>query len=848
MSNYAYVPVTALCCYAFLLFAFMAAKKNKLTNSFMLVLFSSILWVGGSFCMRMLLWPGTDFWYNISIFGLMTLSFSFFNFAYAFTGSESHFMRRIWLVVFLVIGGLNAFTGVFLAPPEMVPLAGGGFNFVYTFTWRVSFLFLACALMLGNMLVILIRYGKQDALRRRQFTPIMAGVLCIFFGQMGIMLPFFHGFPVDIVSGVVNVACMFYALYRRHLFKLTLLVSKGSCYAIAALLSVAVFSYAIRPIQHFIETRMPFAWAQYDVILIALVFMAFTVGVYYVMKRFIDRVFIKDEILRADTLKEFSHTVSRSLRIDEILEEMVAIIQKTIPVRHIYVCLCNHDGSEYTTAYSSSPLDRHDFTLKANNPIVSWLSETNECLLMSDFRRVVAYKSMWEGEKRQFESRNIECVVPIQHDGSLIGIVLLSGKERNAHFNYDDISFLASVNSISSIAVKNSKLYEKAFMEARTDELTGLLNRKYFYEVLQEEYDKAPNDALALVIINIDDFKLYNQLYGNKEGDLALQAVARIIKASVGQNGFVSRYSGKEFAIILPGYDTLRAKTLAETIRRQILAMNKCASDYALKVLTVSSGICAIPYAASNIKQLVDNADMAVFQVKRNGKNAIMVYSAGVERNDKDARLAEEGDMKESVYSGYASTIYALTAAIDTKDHYTFNHSKNVAYYASALAAAYGMNQESIEIVREAALLHDIGKIGVPEHILNKPGRLTEEEFEAMKQHVENSVGIIRHLPSLDYVIPAVIGHHERVDGKGYPRRISGEDIPLSARILCIADSFDAMISLRAYKQAYPVSYALQEMEAQAGRQFDRRLVMLFIQLVQDGTIRPIIKETEQEA
>ncbi len=150
------------------------------------------------------------------------------------------------------------------------------------------------------------------------------------------------------------------------------------------------------------------------------------------------------------------------------------------------------------------------------------------------------------------------------------------------------------------------------------------------------------------------------------------------------------------------------------------------------------------------------------------------------------------------------------------------------------------MNKESVAIIEEAALLHDIGKIGIPEHILNKPGRLEVEEYEIMKEHVENSIGIIRHLPSLDYVIPAVIGHHERWDGRGYPRRISGEDIPLAARILCIADSFDAMVSKRSYKDAYSTERAIGIVRNEAGRQFDPQLAELFVTLVENGTINVI--------
>ena len=376
-------------------------------------------------------------------------------------------------------------------------------------------------------------------------------------------------------------------------------------------------------------------------------------------------------------------------------------------------------------------------------------------------------------------------------------------------------------------------------MEARIDELTGLLNRKYFYETLEEEVEKNKHLSLSLLMVSIDDFKLYNQLYGTEEGDKALKYVAAVLQACVGENGYVARYNGKEFAVILPQFDILAAKNMANNIRQQIMDINKQnrGQMYRQKALTASVGICAIPYAASNMKQLMDNADMALYQAKHTGKNKVMIYSIG-EAEDSRMMQTESGTgYREGIYSEYASTIYALTAAIDTKDHYTFSHSKNVAEYSTKLAQAYGLNKESVAIIEEAALLHDIGKIGIPEHILNKPGRLAADEYEVMKEHVENSIGIIRHLPSLDYVIPAVIGHHERWDGRGYPRRIAGEDIPLSARILCIADSFDAMVSRRSYKDAYDTERALSIVRNEAGRQFDPQLAELFVTLVENGTI-----------
>ena len=169
-----------------------------------------------------------------------------------------------------------------------------------------------------------------------------------------------------------------------------------------------------------------------------------------------------------------------------------------------------------------------------------------------------------------------------------------------------------------------------------------------------------------------------------------------------------------------------------------------------------------------------------------------------------------------------------------------------MAYYATELARNLGMNEDVVEIIRQAALLHDVGKIGIPEDILSKPTRLTAAEYEIMQGHVEASIGIIRHLPSLDYVIPAVLGHHERYDGQGYPRKISGEDIPSTARILCIADSFDAITSRRCYKDACSLERAKRILQEEAGKQFDPAMVKVFVQCLEDGRISQIQGEYEE--
>jgi diguanylate cyclase (GGDEF)-like protein/putative nucleotidyltransferase with HDIG domain len=843
MDNYLIVPVIALLCYALLFLTFLAAKKNQMINAFLLVLGAMILWTGGSLCMRLLLWPSVKFWYDASILGLTLLPFSFLNFVYKYAETGSKLAIRLWAPIMAIINIINIMTGFFLKAPRPVLTVTGKPAFLYDYSWPVVLLFLICATALIQMFYILLKFSRQNRQVRKQFNPIITGILLMFAGHIMLFIPAFRGFPTDILSGIINAIFMFYALYKRNLFQLKLIMSRGSCYAISAGISYGIFMNLAGPLRQSINRNFKINTDE-TILIIAFIISLSTAIIYYVMKRFFDKIFVRDEILQAESLKEFSMNITKSLNVQEIMQELADVIQKAIAVKGVYICIADQQEN-FTVVHSSNPLGMKKITIRRDNPLVAWLQNHNECILIKDFKRTLEYKTLWENEKVQLATMGIECVVPLRDENGIIGMILLSEKEKKAGFTYKDISFLDSVNSMGSIAVKNSKLFEKVYMEARTDELTGLLNRKYFYEVLQQEYEKNKNGSLALIILNIDDFKLYNQLYGNKEGDIALQNIARIISASVGSNGHVARYSGKEFAIILPSYDVFMAKNLAETIRKQIMNMNKREADYALKMLTVSGGICSIPYSASNVRQLIDHADMAIYTVKHNGKNAIMIYSGS------DYKLVKKGkekpEHKESIYSEYASTIYALTAAIDTKDHYTFNHSRNVAYYATELAYAYGMNEDCVEIVREAALLHDVGKIGIPEQILNKPGRLTEEEYEIVKGHVENSIGIIRHLPSLDYVIPAVIGHHERYDGNGYPRRIAGEDIPVAARILSIADAFDAMISMRPYKEPLTISTALTIIEEQAGLQFDPKLARIFIDLVQKGSIKVCDEESAEQ-
>ena len=827
MSGYSWISIISLFCYMFLFLTFLAAKKTKrVIYSFMTLLVVMILWNGGSLCMRLQLWPSVNLWHHVSLLGMLLLPVAYYRFVLDFLEEKSGW-RNFWLVYYLILFGINCFTGFFVPLPEVV-IQHGSAQFLYHYRWPIYVLFFFVLLTVLQLILIIRRHCKGNRIALQQLAPVICGIGILLLGHMLATLTIFAGLPLDILSGVVNALFLFYALYKKQLFRMTVLLSKTTYCVLALILGVIIFSNFALSIQRFFMETLNVEY-MHSMIIIAVAFVVVIALLYFIINVSFDAIFVRTEQQQSEMLARFGEEITHMLSVEEILQGLSDTIQDAINVDRLFVFIRDIDGN-FRIEHTPNPLEEKNFYIRGDHPIVSYFQTHIGCVVLQDFSRTTLYRSMWEKEKKLFKSLNIDCFAPLMSENELIGLVTLAEKKDRKAYQANDLNFLQSISAICAVAVKNAYTYEKAIEDARKDELTGLINRKFFFELLDREFDRFKDTALSLCLLNIDDFKLYNQLYGTQEGNMALQKVAGILRSSINDNSYAARIGGKEFALILPGYDIYSAKCLTENITAQIGEINSSSTGESVSRLTVSAGICAAPYMASSSKELFKNADTAVYTVKRSGKNAVLMYSAEIYRRELTQKY-------KSGYGEHASTIYALTAAVDTKDHYTFQHSQNVAYYASELAKAAGMDADLVEIVKEAGLLHDIGKIGVREDILNKPGKLTAEEYEIMKGHVENAVNIIRYLPSLDYVIPTVLSHHERYDGRGYPRRLAGEEIPIMGRILGVADAFDAITSVRTYKDANPPSAAIRILKSEAGKQFDPHLVEIFCELVESGKL-----------
>ncbi|NLD18962.1 MAG: diguanylate cyclase [Clostridiales bacterium] len=823
------IPLIAVLCNIFLLFTLMTAKKDRSIYAFMGLLVAFILWTGGSFFMRSQVFPGTIFWWQVSLSGIFMVPYLYFLLVSAYTEQKGSFLKIILGLGTLLMVVLNWFN-VFMTSPEINVIEN---SISSNYSTKLASIFpVVLTLVIFACIYKLVRNSiKNNSIAVSYMVPLLVGVVILMAGVALNIIPELQSLPSDTMACAVNAFCIYYAFYKKRFYALSQITSKGSMYIVSLMITgmslAAIYDSAEAFISsHFgnINVSAPF--------IITIFCSAIAILIFVLMNKLHDGLFVREQLHKENLVHTFSGAVNSTLKTDDILLMFTDLVREEVAAEHIYICMYNSSAEAYVSTECAQALE-HPLNFKADHPLIKKLQETGFGLLYSDFQKTNAYKSMWELEKNLLTSINATYILPFKGDDKLIGLVIFSEKGNNKPYSYSEINFLESVVSVASIAIKNASLYQTLEREAQLDPLTGLLNRRAINKTLEAKFfEKA--SPITFVLVNLDDFSLYNELYGNDEGDQMLKNVASMLENVFGPDSIISRYGGKEFAVLLPYCDVYTAKMKTEQVRDALSDYIENNDERIKKFLTFSAGICSYPSVAANSTQLLSYTNMAVFQIKQHGKNKIEIYSSPNEYAD-NSKDADNRTIQE-----LTSTIYALTAAIDAKDHYTFNHSQCVSEYASALASNAAIQKDNIEIIKQAGLLHDIGKIGIPDAILTKSGKLAPEEFSIMRQHVERSIEMIRHLPSLDYVIPAVLGHHERFDGKGYPRGISGEDIPVSARCLSIADSFDAMVSKRSYKKEMPLEDALLEIERNLGTQFDPQLGRTFIDLVRNKIINVI--------
>jgi len=380
---------------------------------------------------------------------------------------------------------------------------------------------------------------------------------------------------------------------------------------------------------------------------------------------------------------------------------------------------------------------------------------------------------------------------------------------------------LEAIADLAVVACHNAEVYAHVRTAASTDALTGLLNHGAMQVRVREEISRAARDGAALccVLIDLDDFKRVNDELGHPAGDALLRRVADALLAEVRPYDQVARYGGDEFVIVLPATGEDEARQVAERVRDRVRSGVPTGRDGKIGNCSIGVSAWEPPMSADD---LLAAADRALLLAKRTGKGRVAVANPDLE--EELVRLQQD--------EGSPAAVQALAAAIEARDNYMHGHSEQVARLATGVALLLGLTSDAVERVGHGALLHDLGKLAIPQQILQKGGELDDSEWEVLAEHPVIGERILRRIPQLAPIAPIVRHEHEHWDGSGYPDGLAGGQIPIGSRIVLACDAYGAMTTERPYRAALTSAQAVDELRARSGTQFDPQIIVALLDLL----------------
>ena len=482
-------------------------------------------------------------------------------------------------------------------------------------------------------------------------------------------------------------------------------------------------------------------------------------------------------------------------------------------------------------------LKGHRGVSEQNLPRISSLKFTKEDLLKMPKREApeISFSELSRDATLRLVSAEIQgdqarsfASVPFFGKGGLRGVIVVGNRGQHG-FSQDDMELLAAVGRQIRAGLENAVLSQEVARFATIDRLTGLYNQSYFQERLEEEVARSSRYGLefSVIMTDLDGFEAYVTRRGYVAGNEIIRMLGTSVRGCIRAVDMACRYGGSKFAVILPHTDLDGAQVVAERLRQKafdIFALTRRSSGFDL---TISLGIASFPADELAPDGLVRRAEVALATArKRRGNQACLASDIP---SSLGTAISDVSDVAEHVEESSVDVVYAMAGAVDAKTHKA--HSRNVAKHAVAIGEVLGLSRTKIQHLRTAALLHDIGKARMPDGILGKSAPSSEEE-QILRKHPELGATITSQIPELAYCAPAIRHHHERYDGSGYPEGLKGEQIPIEASIIAVADAYDNMTSPRSFHRVLSPREAIEELRRHVNTKFAPEVFLAFIKAI----------------